>query len=173
MDAVREALSDALGGGKRKPGLADAARPRQRDQPYIAALDQLAQPVQRVVAADQLSRLNRQVRPIERLERWELTIAELEESQLLIQILQAVQTEVAHMDPVHELPRGVREQHLPPVSHGRDPGRPVNVHPDVPLGRDDRQPRVQTHPHADRATTESRLARQGGGDRITGARERE
>ncbi len=72
------------------------------------------------------------------------------------QVLEAVRAEVAHVG-VDERPRGLREEHLPSVTDGRDPGSLVDVEADVPLVGEPGLARVQPHPHPDRATRERQL----------------
>ena len=48
------------------------------------------------------------------------------------QILETVGAEVAHLD-VDECPRGPRQEDLPTVPDGRDPGSLVDVEAHVPL----------------------------------------
>ena len=50
------------------------------------------------LAADERRRLDRQVRPVERLERRELVVAELEEPLRRAEVLEAVLAEVAQLD---------------------------------------------------------------------------
>ena len=46
----------------------------------------------------------------------------------------------------HQQPRRLRQHHLAAVRRRRDPRRPVNIQPDVPILMPRRLPRVQAHP---------------------------
>ena len=67
-----------------------------------------------------------------------------------------MRAEVVHVG-VNERPRGLREEHLPSVTDGRDPSSLVDVEADVPLVGKPGLARVQPHPHPDRATRERQL----------------
>ena len=81
---------------------------------------------------------------------------ELEDALRDTEVLEAVRAEVAHVG-VDERPRGLRQEHLPSVTDGRDPGSLVDVEADVPLVGEPGLARVQPHPHPDRATRERQL----------------
>ena len=73
--------------------------------------------------------------------------AELEDPLGRAQVLQPVQTEVAHVR-AGEVRRRLRQEHLPAVPGGRDPRRPMHVEPDIAFVDQERLPRMQPHPHA-------------------------
>jgi len=62
---------------KREPRLAGAAGPSEREQPDLVAPQQLVDLRQLVAATEERRRRDRQVRPMERLQRRELVVAEL------------------------------------------------------------------------------------------------
>ena len=107
---------------------------------------------------------------MERFQRREVFRPELEQPLRGAQVLQPMQAEVAHID-AGKVHGRLRQQHLPAVSGGRDPRRPVHVEPDVALIDSKRLARVQTHPHPHRAARERELRVGRGGHRIGRTRE--
>src|SRR5205085_4273353 len=65
----------------------------------------------------------------------------------------------------------LRHEHLPAVTDGGDTRTLVHVETDVTLFRKPRLARVQTHPHANRATGKCALAVGSSGDRVRRAGE--
>jgi len=59
-----------------------------------------------------------------------------------------------------QLPRRLRQHHLPAVRGRRDPRRPVHIHPDAIVVLDGRLPRMQAHPDPDRRPAGPVIARQ-------------
>jgi hypothetical protein len=88
------------------------------------------------------------------------------------QVLETVRAEVAHLG-VDERPRGPRQEDLPTVPDGRDPGSLVDVKADVSLVGEARLTRVKPHPHLDRAARKRDLRRSGCSDRIRCTAERD
>ena len=79
------------------------------------------------------------------------SVSELVDPLGLGQILQAVVAEVAEPTGPDELGGRGRDQHLPAVTAGGDPRRPVHVHPDVALLANARGAGVDSNPQPDRA----------------------
>ena len=73
-----------------------------------------------------------EVRVRDRLEWWEALLAELEDGDRLIEILQPVLAEVRRLD-LGQLACLLRQQHLPTVSGRGDPCPQVHVLADVAL----------------------------------------
>src|SRR5207247_6058107 len=127
----------------------------------------------------QLSRYERdrddgQIGCVKRAERRELTVAELEEALGGDEVLQAVLAEIPNPRiALQETPGRGREDDLPSVRRRCDPGRTMDVDPDVAFVAELRLPCVDAHANADRAAGE-RLA---GGvcrrDRVACSRERD
>ena len=112
------------------------------------------------------------VRGRDRLELRERPIAELVEPLRHRDILEMVFAEVDERSIVDRRCGRRRHQHLPSVTHGGDPGRPVHVDTDVALVRRERGPRVDPDPHPDRAGLQCLARGAGRVDRPGGRRER-
>ncbi len=108
---------------------------------------------------------------MQRLQRREVLHPELEETLGCAQVLQPVESEVAHIS-VREVDRRLRQKHLPAVPGTRDPRRPVHIDPGVALVGLKRFPRVQPHPDAHRAAGKRELPVGGGGNSIGGTPKR-
>ena len=151
-DAVGESFR-ALGRClQREPRLARSAGPGESQQPCPGEqphdLRQLA------LATDEGRRGYRQVRPVERLERREVRVAELVDPLRSAQVLKPVLREVKYQvaTRIEQCLGGGRDEHLPPVAGRGDAGGPVNVRTDVALVGQKRRPRVEAHPHRDLQT---------------------
>ena len=81
------------------------------------------------------------------------------------QVLEAVGAKVPHVG-VHERTRGLRQEHLPSVTDGRDPSSFVDVEADVPLVGEPGLARVQPHTHPDGAARKRPLRINGCSDSI-------
>ena len=138
----------------REPGLADPARPRQRQQrrPRERVEDLLCL----VATADERCARQRQVPEPLRLERREVEAEarrdELEQPLGPRDALEAVVAEVAHLEAVaDEVARRLREHDLTSVCACADTRTAREVDADVvPAGRQLRLPRVDAHPDPDR-----------------------
>jgi hypothetical protein len=103
--AVREPRRELCGRVEREPGLPDAARTDQRDEPR-ALVEGLADPCQLFVATEEHRRLRRQVvrTTRQRRERWELGgepgRLDLVDPLGLEQVLEPVTAEIAERDAV-------------------------------------------------------------------------
>jgi len=106
---------------------------------------------QLVLATQERGGRDRQVRPVQALERREVVVSELVDPLGCRQILQTVLAEVAQLVRAQEGSRGGRDQHLSAVAAGGDPGRPVHVDSDVTLLGHVRRAGMDAHPHPDPA----------------------
>jgi hypothetical protein len=147
-----------------------SAGSRERDEPLRAEarreLDELA------LAPDERSPARRQDEPVERSRRWEFLAAELEERDRLVEVLQAMPSELADR-PIDQLPRRLSEQDLPAVGGRCDACASVHVEPDVPLVRHCGLPGVKPHPDSHRSRRQRLLRLLGGRGRIARAGERD
>ena len=162
-----------LGGGlEREPRLARAAGTREGDQARAVA-KQSEQLIALARPADEGGGRSRQVRVRDRLQRREGLTAQLEERDRLVEVLEAVLTEIADKHPVVEQrPRRLAQQHLAPVSRRHDPRRPVHVEADV-LGRvENRLARVHADPDPNRPMLEPAHRLLDGHDCRPGSRKR-
>ena len=177
----------ATGPRRRRPGTPRPRRPRvcsasrvlplpagagERQEPTRAeersGLVELARP------PDEPGRLGREVRSVERPQRREVVASELVESLRRAEILESVLTEIAQLHArVEQLPRRLRDDHLPAVPRAHDPRGAVHVGAHVSLGCDDRLARVDADPHPHRASRQLRLDFSCGCDGVTRALERE
>ena len=66
------------------------------------------------------------------------------------QVLEPVRAQVSQIEAVDDVPRRLREQHLPAVPRGGDPCRTVDVHAHVALVGSNRLPGVDAHAHPHR-----------------------
>ena len=150
----------------RQAGLAGAAGPREREQPR--SVTDTCDDRRRVArAAEERARGSREVRVGDRLQRWEGPVAELVERNWLVEVLQPVLAEIEQVEPTAELTAGVSGEHdLATVAHRADPGRKVDVGPDVPLARHARRARVDADPDANRPGIEELGSLRSSGDRI-------
>ncbi len=171
-DTVGELL-DRLGRElEREPRLAASAGARERDQPMLAK--ELTCLLELALPPDERGRLNREVRPVEGLERREVPVAELVQALRAREVLEPVVAEVAEPRFARrEAVCRLREENLPAVARAHDPRRPVHVGTDVTLVRDDRLTGVDADPDSHRPSFERGLTVSSGGDRIGRACERE
>src|SRR5262249_38681897 len=137
-DAVVERVDRGRRDPERKPGLARAARPGQRQQAHVVAPEQLADLADLCRTADEPRRWCRQIRRavVEGPGRGEVgpqAVAEqLEEAQRAREILEARDAEVAQLDAlVQQRGGGLGEENLPAVAGVHHPGRFVDVEPYV------------------------------------------
>ena len=139
---VRHQLGRRL---ERKPGLARAARPRQRHHADTVS-EQRGQLLNLPLPAHERARRRRQVRIRDRLQRREALRADLEQPRRLGKILQPVLAKITDigLDQVACRPR---EQHLPAVSGRRDARAQMHVGTDVTLRRDVGSAGMNAHPH--------------------------
>ena len=169
VDAVWKRLGHFGSRLQRQPRLARAARPAERQQPHLVATQQLNDACQLFGATQKRRRRNRQVRPIQALQRRELTLPQLVHTLRRSQILETVLPEVAKLRADRQRSRRRRHKHLTPVTGCRDPRRTVYVDAHVPLVGQKRRSRVHSHPNADRTLDKRRLPR---GSRLEPVRRR-
>ena len=156
VDSVGELVRELGCDLQSQPGLARAARARDRHEPPTA--EQLLHLELLHDAADERVRCFRQVRSVEAPQRWERAAPELIDPLRPRQVLQPVLPEVDEVVRAHQQIAGrVREQHLPAVTGVGDPGGPVHVHADVALLRQQRLPGVDPHSHANDVLTQDGL----------------
>ncbi len=171
VDTVLIAVDPASGCLERQSRLADTARPDQRQQAAVGLVEHAIDRGELVGPPHERGARSREVPDprFERLQRRELggepVDLELEDALRDTQVLEAVRAEVAHVG-VDERPRGLRQEHLPSVTDGRDPSSLVDVEADVPLVGEPGLARVQPHPHPDRAARKCQLRVNGCSDSI-------
>jgi hypothetical protein len=158
-------LGDLARGLQREPRLPRSARAGERDQANVVLGEERGHIREVVLPAEEERRRHRQVGLVERLQRRKLTAAQLIEVLRSGEILEPVLAEIAEI-AVDQLAGRLRQQDLAAVPGGGDPGRPVDVDPDVALVGDRRLAGVQADPHADRTVLERRLRLPRGGDRL-------
>ena len=133
---------DELGGDLQgEAGLPGAAGPgdRQESRPVGEQRDEL---LELSLSPDERDRDDGQVGGVERAERRELAVAELEEPLGADEVLQAVLAEVADLGiALEQTPGRLGEDDLPPVRRRRDPCRAMDVDADVALVGDAAAPR--------------------------------
>src|SRR5205823_267957 len=170
-DTIRD-RADELGRDlKREPRLARAARPGDRDEPSIA--EQLDELGHFSLAAEERARRDRKIRGVERPERRELIIAELEEAFRLGQVLQSVLAEVTEpRGGAEEIARRTRENDLAAVCRCGDSRGAVHVEADVALLSDERLPRVNPDANANGAVAQAVTDLVGSGNGVRCSRER-
>ena len=130
VDAVGELVQQLGCDLQGQPRLAGAAGARDRHQPgapeqvlHLQLLDD---------AADERMRRLRQVRPVQAPERGERAETELVDALRPGEVLQPVLAEIDDLLLVREqVARRIRQEHLPSVPGGRDPGCAMDVHPHV------------------------------------------
>ena len=119
------------------------------------------------LAADERRLLDGQVRPIQRLQWWELLRTQLVQAQRRTQILQPVLAQITQRHGRVEKRLGrLRDEDLSAVAGAHDAGSAVDVHADVALVAHNRLAGVHTHPNADRSLGEALLSRTGRGDSV-------
>ena len=116
--------------------------PGERHEPRVLTGEQLDDLSELSLAPEERRHRNRQIRPVEALERRELAFAELIHALRRAEILEAVLAEVDQLDLDESRCRS-RDEHLPAVACGRDPSGAVHVVADVALVADDRGSRVE------------------------------
>jgi hypothetical protein len=105
-------------------------------------------------AADERRWLHRQVRPVDRLQRRELLLADLVEALRRCEVTEPVHAEVAQAIHMHEISRRLRQQNLTAVAGSRNPRGAMQIDPDVSLIGHGWLTRVQTRAHLDRSIPE-------------------
>src|SRR5262245_13018559 len=125
---------------------------------------------QLALATDEWGRLDREVRPVQRLERWELLSPDLVEPLWLEQVFEAVLAELGGVH-VDEVSRGLGKQHLPAVPRRANAGTSMDIQADVALIGDLRLARVHPDADADRPRSEPALDLRRRSDRIGSAGE--
>ena len=145
--AVRIRFRRLAGRVEREPRLPRPARARQREETGVVAREQLPHVGELVLAAEKRRRRDRQVRPVERLQRRKLVFTELVDPLGSAEILEPVLAEIAELGGVDERRRHRRDEHLPAVTGRRDPCGAVDVGADITLLRQQRRAGVEAHPH--------------------------
>ncbi len=145
-DAIRKELGRFSRRLQRQPSLARSTGPGERDKPRLVASEEVADRRQLLLATDECCRRNRQIRAVERLERWKLALAELPDPFRCRKILEAVLAQVAQATTTDERLGRRRHEDLSTVTGRCDPRRPMYVLPDVSLLGQQGRPRM--HPHA-------------------------
>jgi hypothetical protein len=148
VDAVGEGFGPVRGDLQREPRLPAAARTGERHQP--AGAHQLAELSELPRTPDERRLLDRQIRPVERLQRRELRLADLPDPLRRAEVLQAVLAEIAEAVGLHERGRRRRDENLAAVSRGGDASRSVDVSTHVALIGQQRRAGVDAHPHGNR-----------------------
>ena len=171
--ALRVAIRSGAGRLQRKPRLAAAAGSGQRQHAHVVAGEQRLQRVELTRAPEERCRRDREVRPVQALQRRERGVSELVEPLGRGEVLQPVLAEVAQACVARQVACCLRDQHLPSVPDRSDPRSAVHVEPHVALVVDERLTRVQPHPHADRSGSQRVLSRSGGRERVGRSCERD
>jgi hypothetical protein len=170
-DTVRD-RADELGRDlKREPSLTRAARPGDRDEPSIA--EQLDELGHCSLASEERARRDWKIRGVERPERRELAVTELEEAFRLGQVLQSMLAEVAEMSVgAEEVARRPRENDLAAVCRCGDARGAVHIEADVALLSDERLTRVNPDANANQPVAQAVTDLVGSGNGVRGSRER-
>ena len=150
-----------------RPAPVSVSRRRRRRSEERAHLGELP------LAAEEGRRRHRQVRPVQAPKRRELAVAELVEPLGRAQVLESVLAEVA--DGASASTSVAVEAEIttwPPCAAAAIRAARCTSAPDVPLQAHVRRPRVDAHPHADRAGRERLLALGGCPQRAGRRRER-
>ena len=156
--AVLELREHLRGDPEGQPRLSGPPGPRQGEEAGPA--EKPARLGDLSLAADERRELDRQIGGpgIERSRRWEVRFEtldhQIEEVLRMIQVLQPVPSKIPDPDtgregPVHQGPRGLREDGLPSVGRSGDAGGTMHVDPDVPVQADHPVSRVKAHPNPD------------------------
>jgi hypothetical protein len=132
---------------KSKPRLSRSAGPTQREQPDVVADEQVPHLSELLLAAEERSGRDREVRAVKRLQRGELLVAELEDPLRRAQVFEPVLAEVAKTVAVDECRGRGRDEHLPAVPGGGHARGAVDVRPDVALLGQQRRAGVEAHSH--------------------------
>jgi hypothetical protein len=139
---------------EREPGLARAAGAGERHEPF-AVREHRDELLDLALPPDERARGERQVRGVERPQRRKVTVAELEQSLRVGEVLQPVLAQVANFGVRLEKVEGrFREDDLAAVRGRRDARGPMDVHADIALLGQERLPGVESHADADRAGLE-------------------
>ena len=133
---------------ERKPRLAGATRPGERQEPRTVP-EQADKLIALPPSADEGGDRPRQVGVRDRLQRREALGAELEERDRLVEVLQPVLAELGQLT-IDERARRGRDDDLSAVPRGGDAGSPVELTPGIALARQARLSGVQAHPDPDR-----------------------
>ena len=115
------------GGVEREPRLPRSAGAGQRQETRVVAASSSPHVGELLLTPEELRRRDREVRPVQRLERRELVVAELVDPLRRAQVLEPVLAEVAQLGGLDERGRRRRNEHLPAVTGGGDPRRAVDV----------------------------------------------
>jgi hypothetical protein len=125
------------------------------------------------LASEERARRDWKIRGVERPERRELTVTELEEAFRLGQVLQSMLAEVAEMSVgAEEVARRPRENDLAAVCRCGDARGAVHVEADVALLSDERLTRVNPDANANGAVAQAVTDLVGSGNGVRGSRER-
>ena len=140
-DALREGLGGFGGGLEREARLPGATGTAQGEERDVFLTEQCGDCVHFVVAADERRRRHGKVRAVERPDRWEAPLAELVDPLGGLQVLESMIAEIYQREPsgADLLHRRQRHEDLSAAPGGSDPGRAVDVGPDVPLRRQHRR----------------------------------
>jgi hypothetical protein len=153
--------------------LAHPARTGQRNEPL--ARDAGGELFHLLGPADEAGALHGQVpgQLVQGPKRWELAGAELPDKHGAAQVPQAMLAQIAKHQAGHELGRHPRDQHLPAVAGGHEPGGAVHRRAEVVAVALVDLAGVDPHPHADAVHVgQGRLGRFGRRHRVGGSPER-
>lgn len=167
IDPVRESLRSLRRRLQRESCLPDPSWPGQGHEPYVIAGQQVDDLGEFPLPTKKRCGGYGQVRPIKGFQWRKRPVSELVYTLGRGEILESVLAQI--VESPFQLPRARLDQrsgrggyeHLPAVSRRGNPGRSMHVEADVPLLRDERRPRVQSHSNPDR-TGGQHLRRLGG-----------
>ena len=170
-DPIGVTVREGPGSLRREACLPGAAGAGQRDEADVIPCEEREHLAELFLPAEELCLGDRQVRLVERLERRELVVSDLEDVLGRGEVLEAVLTEVTELVVDKALGRG-GDEHLSAVAGGGDTGGAVDVVADVALVGQKRRSRVQADPYLHRTGGERlrragmrRTARRGGRER--------
>jgi len=162
-DAVRIAFGSLGCCLECKPGLARPAGPGEGEQARVLVGEEREHLGELALPAQESGCRHREVRAVEAFQRRKVVVSELEDALGGGEVLQAVLPEVRELE-LDERRCRRRDEHLATVPARGDARRSIDVRADVALVREQRRPRVHSHPHRDRAGGERVREVRGGGD---------
>ena len=147
--AVEEPVGHLGCGLERQPRLARAAWPGERQEPYVVAGEELNHLGQLVLPAQERCRRHREVRTVERLERREVTLSQLEDPLGRRQVLETMLAEITEIAGLDEYGGRRRHEHLAAVPRGGDASGAVDIVADKPFLSEQGRARVDSDSHPD------------------------
>jgi hypothetical protein len=166
-DPVREVRNQLFGDGDRQPSLPGPTRPGERYQPDLGRPEQRCQLGYLTVTSDQRGPRDREAGcGADRLQRREVGSQAVDRELVQVlrprDVLQLVASEIQQPDAVRQpctsqICGHGRQHDLPAVSGRCDPGRAVDIHPDITAVVHLRGPSVDSDADADALTSRPRI----------------